>query len=502
MFLFELFLRLCSPQFLLLGIVLYALYFLLHPYVFSPLQKIRGPWYAIYTKWWLVRITTRGIRSKTIHELHQQYGPWVRIAPNEISTCDPEALAPIYGVGSEHVKTDFYTYQNRGIPEIFNMSDRNQHARRRRELSHLFSMSTITEYEPVIAIHVRTCMDAIACEGRNHETSNLYEWWHYLSMDIICDLAFGTTFDMLHEGTSNAYIKDLYGSFQIEPIRWHFGWLNRFALYAPLKFIRDAEKCSIRVMDRGAEMVQNYIHNPVKTRRKDLLQKMLDVRDDEGKPLSIAALNIEAGAFILAGSHTTSSSLTWIVWRIIRDRDNHILQRLRQELDSALAGLPRDAIAPHSRIEHLPYFNCVIKEGLRIDTAAPGSLPRYVPSGGCTIKGNVLPGGCIVSAQAYSCHRDEAVFPDANAFKPERWMDGNETTAMRRLYVPFGVDGPRKCMGMHLANMELRVILASLFWRFDLRLGKGASEESMEMDENFLAIPMGQRLDVVATERS
>lgn len=100
----------------------------------------------------------KGVCSKTIHELHQKYGLWVRIAPNEISTCDPEAIVPIYGVNSAFVKTEFYTWQFRGVPELFTMSDRKQHARRRRELAHLFSMSAITEYEPVIAKHVRTCI--------------------------------------------------------------------------------------------------------------------------------------------------------------------------------------------------------------------------------------------------------------------------------------------------------------------------------------------------------
>jgi len=130
-------------------LLLYALYLVLHPWVFSPLEKIPGPWYAVYTKWWLVWKTIKGVRAKTIHDLHVKYGPWVRITPNEVSTCDPEAIVPIYGVNSLFVKTEFYTYQLRGVPDVFTMSDRKQHARRRRELSHLFSMSTITEYEPV-----------------------------------------------------------------------------------------------------------------------------------------------------------------------------------------------------------------------------------------------------------------------------------------------------------------------------------------------------------------
>ena len=480
-----------------IALLLYIIYCVFYPWFFSPLKAIPGPWYAVYTKWWLVWRTVKGVRAKTIHDLHQQYGPWVRIAPNEISTCDSEAIVPIYGVNSTYVKTEFYTYQLRGVPELFTMSDRKQHARRRRELAHLFSMSTITEYEPVIAKQVKTCMDFIASEGRKDQVSNLYDWWHYLSMDIICELSFGLTFNMLQDGASNEYIKDLYGSLQIEPVRWHFGWLNKYAAWAPLKFVREAEACSVRAMNRGAKLVQDYVANPEKKRRKDLLQKMLDARDERGRPLTIEALNTEAAGFILAGSHTTSSSLTWIVWRVMKSPD--ILAKVRKELDEALAGLSRTEVPLHSKLENLTYFNCVIKEGLRIDTAVPGSTPRYVPPEGTTINGYALPGGAIVSAQAYSCHRDPAIFPDPDEFRPERWLA--ETAEMRKLYIPFGADGPRKCIGVWLAWMELRVILAALFYRFDLVFAGEVDEKSMGLDEFWLANPVGQCLDVVVGER-
>ena len=224
---------LASP-FILVGVAILLVYYTVEPWAFSPLRKIPGPWKALYSKWWLVRVTVRGKRAEVIHRLHQKYGPWVRISPNEVSTCDPSAIVPIYGVNSSYVKTEFYTYQLRGEPELFTMSNRTQHARRRRELAHLFSMSTITEYAPVIHKQVKICMDYIAQEGRSGRISNLYDWWHFLSMDIICDLSFGSTFNMLQEGANNAYINDLYGSLQIEPIRWHFGWLNRYACWAPL----------------------------------------------------------------------------------------------------------------------------------------------------------------------------------------------------------------------------------------------------------------------------
>lgn len=493
---------LLTPDFILraaiLAVPLYLVYFLLHPWYISPLRKIPGPWYAVYTKWWLVYKTWTGVRAKTIHELHLQYGPWVRVAPDEVSTADSEAIIPIYGVNSDFVKTDFYTYQLRAIPELFTMSDRKAHARRRRELAHLFSMSTIKEYEDVIARNVRECMDLIGTEGKEGKPSNLYDWWHYLSMDIICDLSFGFGFNMLHEGATNPYIKDMYGSLEIEPVRWHFGWLNKYAHLAPFKFIRDAEACSVRGFERGRRIVRDYMAQSEKTNRKDLLQKMMDTRDEYGRPLPEDDLNIQATSFILAGSHTTSSSLTWIVWRILKSPE--IRTKLTQELDTTLGTADCTSVPQHAALEDLSYLNCIIKEGLRIDTAVPGSTPRYVPSGGSYINGHYLAGGTIISTQAYTCHRDPKVFPDPERFWPERWLE--ETPEMRKFYIPFGADGPRKCIGIHLAYMELRVILAALFHRFDLAFARPVSDESMAMHELWLANPEAQCLDVVAKERS
>lgn len=478
---------------------LYLVYLIIYPWVFSPLRKIPGPWYAVYTKWWLVYKTWMGVRSFAIHDLHQKYGPWVRVAPNEVSTSDFQAITPIYGVNSDFVKTEFYTYQLRGVPELFTMADRKAHAKRRRELAHLFSMSTIKEYEQLISGYVAECMNLIAAEGKAGKASNLYDWWHYLSMDIITDLSFGSTFDMLHKGVSATQVKDIYGSLEIEPVRWHFGWLNKYAGYAPFKFIRDAEACSVRAFARGRGVVRDYLASSADKdgQRKDLLQKMLHAKDNSGQALPEEALSVQAASFILAGSHTTSSSLTWIVWRLLRNPE--MLRKLNEELDSALGTQNRDQVPAHADIENLAYLECIIKEGLRIDTAVPGSTPRYVPPSGTVINETYLPGKTIVSVQAYTCHRDPTIFPEPDRFLPERWL--KETPEMRKFYIPFGADGPRKCIGMWLAYMELRLILAALFHRFDLGLAPGFEDECMDMHELWLANPKGQDLAVLAKEK-
>lgn len=474
----------------------YLVYFLLQPW-FSPLRKIPGPWVARYTKWWIISKTGQGLRAKTIHDLHERYGKWVLIAPTEVSTRDPEAIVPIYGTTSKFRKTDFYTYQLRGIPELFTMSDQKEHANRRRLLANLFAMSTIKDYEPLILEKVQLCMDLIAIDPERK--CNLYDWFHFLAMDIICELSCGTTFDMLRQGLQNKFIQDMYTSLEIEGIRYHFGWFNQFAAWAPFQWIRNSEAASKRLLSAGMQMVGDYKQNPEKKRAKDLLRKMIDSKDTNGQPLPEEALNIEATGFILAGSHTTSSTLTWIVWRLLKNRSS--LNHLVAELDTALQGTHTSRPPSHRVLENLPYLNAVIKEGLRIDSAVPGSTPRYVPYTGATINDKYLPAGTIISIQAYSIHRDSSVFPESDAFIPERWLDNGETPEMRRMFIPFGADGPRKCIGINLAFMELRVILASLLRRFELSLDHEHNDLDMEMHELFLASPQAQKLNVFVKER-
>jgi hypothetical protein len=51
-----------------------------------------------------------GNRREYIHHLHQQYGPVVRLGPNEVSFTSVEALKEIYSSGgSGYDKTEFYT---------------------------------------------------------------------------------------------------------------------------------------------------------------------------------------------------------------------------------------------------------------------------------------------------------------------------------------------------------------------------------------------------------
>jgi len=116
----------------------------------------------------------------------------------------------------------------------------------------------------------------------------------------------------------------------------------------------------------------------------------------------------------------------------------------------------RDFPSP-SDLDGLPLLEAIILESLRLHPAVPGPQPRVTPSG---ISGKPvslsgygdIPSDVRVSAQAYSLHRNADVFPDPEAWKPERWLRANpdERNKMEKWFWAFS-SGGRMCVGKEFA---------------------------------------------------
>ncbi|KAF5982362.1 cytochrome P450 monooxygenase [Fusarium bulbicola] len=171
--------------------------------------------------------------------------------------------------------------------------------------------------------------------------------------------------------------------------------------------------------------------------------------------LSDDEIRAEAQAYIVAGSGTTATTLTYLVYSVCSHAD------VRQMLVEELMGLPNDF--GHSDLRELPHLNNIVDETLRLHTAAPSALPRDVPAGGAHLAGYFLPSDTVVSTQAWTLHRDPDVFPDPETWSPSRWEKSSKM--MHDAIMPFG-GGSRVCIGKHLARMELRLAGARIFRAF------------------------------------
>ena len=100
------------------------------------------------------------------------------------------------------------------------------------------------------------------------------------------------------------------------------------------------------------------------------------------------------------------------------------------------------------------YLDAVVKEVLRVRpalTIAPRLLLEPV-----RIAGRTLPAGVQVAACLWLALRRDDLWPQAAAFRPERWLEGPPPNPMS--WIPFG-GGVRRCAGAPFAEMEMREVL-------------------------------------------
>jgi cytochrome P450 len=195
--------------------------------------------------------------------------------------------------------------------------------------------------------------------------------------------------------------------------------------------------------------------------RGDLLDLLMQARDDDGNAMTDEQLRDEAITLMLAGHETTALALSWTFYLLSRHPDAE--RRLGEELDDVLAGrAPQVADLPRLR-----YAEMVVNEGLRLYPPAYAFGREALAD--CEIGGYPVPAGATIFVSPWVMHRDARWFDRPEEFVPERWDGDAARTLPRFAYFPFG-GGPRICIGNRFALMEATLLLAAIARRFRLRL--------------------------------
>jgi cytochrome P450 len=171
----------------------------------------------------------------------------------------------------------------------------------------------------------------------------------------------------------------------------------------PLKRTQQIATAEDVVYGYGVHAIKNMRNTDGNAR--NLFGQMLAATDSEEKAsLTEQDIREEAGNLIVAGSDTTAVTLTYLIWAVLKQPE---LQMLLEDEVARLSNA-LDLV----ELEAAPLLNSVIHETLRLYGAAPGALPRTVPSQGMTVNGYRISGGVEVSTQAYTNHRDPSIYPD------------------------------------------------------------------------------------------
>ncbi|HEX3608424.1 MAG TPA: cytochrome P450 [Solirubrobacterales bacterium] len=209
--------------------------------------------------------------------------------------------------------------------------------------------------------------------------------------------------------------------------------------------------------------------------RDDVLAMLLEARHDDGSPMSEQEIRDELLTLLVAGHETTASTLAWAFERL--GHDPRVLGRLVEEIDAG-----EDA-----------YVTATIQETLRIRPVLPNVAPRLVAKP-IEVGGWTYPPGCSLVLNGYLIHHDPEIYPDPDAFRPERFLDEQPGTYT---WIPFG-GGRRRCLGASFAMLEMKIVLRSALSA--LALQPGATSPEVARRRNITVRPShGAR--AVLTER-
>ncbi|TQN73534.1 putative sterigmatocystin biosynthesis P450 monooxygenase [Colletotrichum shisoi] len=452
----------------------------------SPLWKFPGPRISAFTSLPLKWHELRANRTKYIHRLHQRYGPVVRVAPDEVCFASYEAVKEIYcSGGSGYDKTEFYDlFKVYGRRTMFTTLNKEDHAKRKRIIADRYANSNVLRPAPLSGIQERSQRFINRCAASVGKSHDIFMSLHSYACDCV-------THHLFHPYGSNC-LENEADEEMMHQVAADDSLQNRLVQhYSPALHKLLSRILYLFAKPRETPLADTFVMES--SMKPDpasftLLSRLHEKSGGGQQGLDLLDMAGECLDHMAAGIDTTGDGLCFLMWELSQPRSLRFQEALQRELRENAGA------ASTAAFDRLPFLDAVVQEGLRCFPAIPMSLPRYVPRGGRTIDGYFVPEGAVVSCQAYSVHRiDGSVFPEADVFDPNRWMEPTGDAERKRLMFAFA-NGGRGCVGKHLALAEMKTLLADIYSRYTTLPETSMTAESMAMSDQLISSrPLGQR---------
>jgi cytochrome P450 len=450
-----------------------------------------GPFYGI-TDLCHCFLSARGYRSRDLHEAHKST-PILRIGPNSLSFGRTQAIKDIYGHGTTCIKDHSYDILAGSHTHLIDSIDKTEHARKRKTMSAAFAIKNLEHWEfkitnltqRLVNAFDKLCTAPLPKGEKSVEEKDLTldfnKWINLWTIEAINNIALSSTLGLLESGTDVVTAEKLDGTLYKARYRqsqnqtslaqsvmvWDY---ENYPLLARLSKLIPSWR---KVWQEGEPWNDVQYHQAAARLRRYQSGEKLDdffsclMEDKGGQPnnLEWGEIVAEVSVIINAGADTTAIALTQLMELLIRHPS--VLQRLREELDTALDD--EEVVAPYDKIKHLPYLRAVLDEGLRLCPPTSAGLPRRTPPEGAQILDQWIPGDTSVIMTIYGAHRDPEIFPDPEEFRPERWMDIEERKRMEPYFIPFST-GARGCIGRNISYLEQAVVVSTLVRGYEFAL--------------------------------
>ncbi|XP_063068907.1 thromboxane-A synthase-like [Engraulis encrasicolus] len=365
------------------------------------------------------------------------------------------------------------------------------------------SAAKMKEMVPLINTASHTLLSNLEGHAESGQSFDIHKCFACFTMDVIASVAFGLQVD----SQSNPN----------DPFVSHAQKFMSFTFFTPILFPaimfpflvpllgclsnREREEVNGFFISCIQKMIQQRDETPPEQRRRDFLQLILDARSSKESGVSLEHFDIvnqadEAAThtttsssathttsssssvakkrvmtedeivgqvffFLLAGYETSSSTLAFTCYLLaLHPEWQH---RLQEEVDDFFT---RHDSPDYCNVQGLKYMDMVVSEALRMYPPAL-RFSRTVEED-CVINGQFLPKGATLEIPAAYLHYDPEHWPEPEKFIPERFTAEAKADRHPFVYLPFGA-GPRSCVGMRLAQLEMKMALVLIMQRYTVQ---------------------------------
>jgi cytochrome P450 len=385
----------------------------------------------------------------TLHLL--QEAPWVMVS-------DPELVKQIFTAPADVLHAGG---QKRILEPVLGsksvlLSDGDEHMRRRKLLLPPFNRDRVAAYEGAM----RAAAEAEVARRPLGVAAPAAPWMGAIALEVILRAGFGPVEEERLASLREA-IEQLM-TYLAEPRRALVA-LGRRSRLGEDRFAELRELLALADEQVFAEIARRRGRSG--ERGDDVLSLLLEARHEDGSTIADDELRDELMTLVVAGHETTATSLAWALEQLVRNPE-----ALEQTAAEAADGGG-------------PYTDAVVRETLRL--RSPFMVVPRLAMKPFRLGDIAIPPGVAVTPSIPLVHRRPDVYPDPEAFRPERFLERAPGTYS---WIPFG-GGVRRCLGAGFSMLEMRVVLSTLLSRAKMRVADAEPE------------PAARRLLVMAPSR-
>ncbi|CAF1041423.1 unnamed protein product [Adineta steineri] len=470
--------------------------------------------YGHYKDLWSVKSFSKKLQEWT-RQYGSIYGLYAGTTPMYVVS-DVDFLEEVY------IK-QFSSFHSRRLPVILRLQTGHKvhlfsaigarWRRQRQVINPTFSSTKLQLMSPLVNNCITAMLNKISSIVHNKNTEiNIYLLYKRMTMDVICRCAFGIDTDMQND-TDNIYLRKSAGTFEIDVDRLSivkltnllpffinpFRYLFLFQIAIRRILIRLIPSLSKYIEETPGSWLTNRVRDVVNIRRTsslkrvDLLQLMMDasthdkVKDHSDERLMSKVLHSDEVVsnvflFMIAGYETTSTALAYSTY--VLATEPHIQDKLIAEINQIDWKNNNDDEDIYQQAVNLSYLDLFVREVLRMYPITSKGQSRECNTT-ANVCGHIIEKDSIIQPDIFSIHYNADLWgpEDPNLFLPERHSVKRHPVA----WIPFGV-GPRNCIGMRFALMELKMCLIQLLREYRVLAGDKI-EEGFQRQERLVIQP-------------